>query len=100
MHLIILLLNRKIVDKNKGVIGTMEQKNYDNRLLSRQEAAVILGVKENTLAVWKSSKAYDLPVVKIGRLARYRYADLLDFIERRTVNGPISQEGKCRWRGK
>jgi excisionase family DNA binding protein len=67
-----------------------------NRLLSRKEAAEFLGVKEDTLAVWKSNKAYDLPVVKVGRLARYRYADLLDFIERRTVNKPIPRENKYR----
>lgn len=68
----------------------MDQKNYDNRLLSRQEAAEFLGVKEDTLAVWLSTRKYDLPVVKVGRLARYRYSDLLDFIERRTVNSPIT----------
>lgn len=43
-----------------------------NTLLSRKEAAEFLGVKEITLAVWKSTKRYDLPVVKVGRLVRYR----------------------------
>jgi len=57
------------------------------RLLSRKEAADFLGVKEVTLAVWKSTKRYHLPVIKVGRLVRYRYSDLLDFIERRTVGG-------------
>ena len=59
-----------------------------NRLLTRKEAAAYLGVKELTLALWKSTKRYDLPVVKVGRLAKYRYGDLLDFIEMRTVNKP------------
>ncbi len=59
-----------------------------NRLLTRKEAAAYLGVKELILALWKSTKRYDLPVVKIGRLAKYRYGDLLDFIEMRTVNKP------------
>ena len=56
------------------------------RLLNRKEAAEILGVKVDTLAVWKSTRRYNIPVVKVGRLARYRYSDLLEFIERRTVN--------------
>ncbi|MEN8236950.1 MAG: helix-turn-helix domain-containing protein [Pseudomonadota bacterium] len=56
------------------------------RLLSRKEAAELLGVKVDTLAAWKSTRRYNIPVVKVGRLVRYRYSDLLDFIERRTVN--------------
>ena len=66
----------------------MSQENYDNRLLSRKEAAALLGVTAVTLAIWKSTKRHYLPVVKVGRLARYRYSDLLDFIDRNTVNKP------------
>ena len=57
-------------------------------LLSRQEAAVYLGVTERTLAVWKCTGRYNLPCVKIGRLAKYRKSDLDAFIARRTVGGP------------
>jgi len=57
-----------------------------NHLLTRKEAAKYLGVSEITLGLWKSTKRYNLPVVKMGRLAKYRYGDLLDFVERRTVN--------------
>lgn len=56
------------------------------RLLSRKEAAEFLGVKEMTLGVWQSTKRYEIPMVKVGRLAKYRYSDLMHFIERRTVN--------------
>ena len=66
-----------------------------NRLLSRKEAAEFLGVKVITLAVWKSSKRHNIPVVKVGRLVRYRIGDLLDFIEKRTINEPTA-EGKER----
>lgn len=59
-----------------------------NRLLTRKEAAAFLGVKEITLATWKSNNRYSVPCVKVGRLAKYRYSDLLQFIERRTVNKP------------
>ena len=54
-------------------------------LLSRREAALYLGVSEQTLAIWKCTGRYNLPVVKIGGLAKYRKADLDAFIERRLV---------------
>jgi predicted DNA-binding transcriptional regulator AlpA len=60
-----------------------------NRLLSRKEAAEFLGVSETTLAIWKSSKRYPLPCIKIGGLAKYRTSDLLHFIESRTI-GQVS----------
>ncbi len=65
----------------------MEEPNK-NRLLTRKEAAEFLGVQTITLAIWKSTKRHGLPVVKVGRLAKYRYGDLLEFVERRTVNKP------------
>jgi excisionase family DNA binding protein len=57
-----------------------------HRLLSRKEAAEYLGVKAITLAIWKSTQRYDIPTVKVGRLVRYRFGDLLEFVEKRTVN--------------
>ena len=62
----------------------------EDSLLTRKEAANFLGVKEITLALWKSTNRYKLPVVKMGGLAKYRYGDLLEFINRRTVNNTIS----------
>ena len=53
-------------------------------LLNRQQAAEFLGIKEHTLAVWACNKRYKLPYVKIGRLVKYRYSDLLEFVESRT----------------
>lgn len=64
----------------------MNERN-ENNLLTRKEAADFLGCNEITLATWKSTNRYNLPVVKVGRLAKYRYNDLLKFIDRRTVNG-------------
>lgn len=55
--------------------------NNEDRLLSRKDAAKVLGVTEGTLAVWACTKRYNLPMVKIGRLVKYRYQDLLNFIE-------------------
>ena len=59
---------------------------HNYRLLSRKEAAAFLGVRENTLAVWKSTQRYGIPTVKVGRLVRYRLCDLLEFIEKRPPN--------------
>ena len=53
-------------------------------LLSRREAADFLGVAPQTLAAWKTAGRYDLPVVKVGRLAKYRLADLDAFLQRNT----------------
>ncbi len=52
-----------------------------NPLLSRQQAAAYLGVNERTLANWKCAKRYHLPTFKIGRLVKYRQADLDTFIQ-------------------
>ena len=65
---------------NKSVGGN------SGELISRKQAAAYLDVAERTLAIWKSRKRYDLPVVKMGRLAKYRKSDLDAFIARRTLN--------------
>jgi excisionase family DNA binding protein len=57
-----------------------------NDLLNRGEAARILGVKPQTLAVWVTTKRYGLPFVKIGSLVKYKRRDLDQFIERQTAN--------------
>lgn len=57
-------------------------------LLTRQEAAAILGVQPNTLAVWLCTKRYPLPVIKVGRLVKYRLSDLHDF-----MNANVSIQG-------
>jgi hypothetical protein len=58
-----------------------------DQLLSRAQAAAYLGLSSRTLAVWKSTGRYALPVIKIGRLAKYRKGDLDAFIARSRV-GP------------
>lgn len=54
-------------------------------LLTRREAANYLGVTQSTLAIWASTKRYDLPYIKIGRLVKYRREHLDAFIEKRTI---------------
>ena len=63
-------------------------------LMTRREAAAYLGLTEQTLAVWKCNGRYGLPCVKMGRLVRYRKADLDAFIARRTVGGSVEETAK------
>lgn len=49
-------------------------------LLTTQEAAALLDVSPGTLEVWRCTKRYPLPYVKIGRNVRYRKSVLLAFI--------------------
>jgi excisionase family DNA binding protein len=57
----------------------------NTRLLTPQEVAEFLGVRVNTLNYWRCTGRYELPYTKIGRLVRYRPADVDAFIESRTV---------------
>ncbi len=54
------------------------------KLLTPDQAAEILGITHHTLAVWRSTGRYSLPYVKAGRLVRYRETDVQRFIEKRT----------------
>lgn len=58
---------------------------FQSELLTRIEAAEYLGVTPETLAVWHCTKRYPIPVVKIGKLCKYRKADLDAFIESRVI---------------
>lgn len=62
------------------------QQQFDGAdLLTASETAQKLGVSQHTLAVWRSSGRYSLRFVKIGGCVRYRYSDILEFIESRVV---------------
>jgi predicted site-specific integrase-resolvase len=48
-------------------------------LLKPQDVATRLGVSIATLATWRCTKRYALTYMKIGRLVRYRLADVEAF---------------------
>ena len=55
-----------------------------DRLLTRKEAAEFLGVAPQTLADWASRKGRtprSLPMVRIGKFARYRMSDITAFVD-------------------
>jgi predicted DNA-binding transcriptional regulator AlpA len=60
----------------------------EHQLLTPKEVSDILGISEQTLAIWRCNKRYDLKYVKVGRYVRYRYGDVLEFIQSRTIENP------------
>ena len=62
-------------------------KTFDGHgsLLTREEAATILGLKPQTLAAWACRRKGGLSYVKVGSRVRYRLCDLTEFVERETV---------------
>ena len=58
-------------------------------LLNPRETSEILGVSVGTLAVWRCTNRYPLPYVKVGRVVRYRYGDVLDFLDSQTITPSI-----------
>ena len=61
----------------------MNKQTFFNRLTSI-EVSNILGVTEGTLAVWRCTKRYHLPFVRIGRKIFYHNEDVKAFVESRT----------------
>lgn len=57
-----------------------------NNLMTPQETAAMLKTTPGVLSVWRTTKRYNLKYVKIGKSVRYRLADVLSFIESRTVS--------------
>lgn len=55
-------------------------------LVDTGAAAKLLGVSPHTLAVWRATKRYPLPFVKLGRRVCYRLSDLNEFIELNICN--------------
>ncbi len=47
-----------------------------DKLINRVEAAAILGLRPNTLAIWAITGRYNLPFIRCGRMIRYRASDL------------------------
>ena len=54
--------------------------------MSPDAAAAYLGVAPATLAMWRCTKRYPLPYIKVGRLVQYRKNHLDAFLANRTVD--------------
>ena len=53
-------------------------------LMTPQQTSRVLGVTPETLSVWRCTRRYPLPFVKIGRKVLYIREDINKFIESRT----------------
>jgi len=64
--------------------------NDPNQMLSTQDAAALLGLQPCTLAAWREDGSQPgLAFFKLGKAVRYRYADLLAFIETRKASSTL-----------
>lgn len=54
-------------------------------LINNDQAAAYLGVTPRTLEVWRCTKRYKIPFIKVGRLVRYRQSSLDAFLSSRTI---------------
>ena len=50
-------------------------------LLTAEEAAKLLRVEPQTLAVWRCLKTVDIPFIRAGRKILYKELDILKFVE-------------------
>lgn len=57
------------------------------QLLTPAKVAAILGIAEETLTAWRCTGRQPLPFVKVGRLIRYRRADLTAYLLARMRRG-------------
>jgi excisionase family DNA binding protein len=55
------------------------------KFVDERGAAELLGVTPGTLSVWRCTRRYALPYVKVGRRVRYRVSDLEAWLQSRTV---------------
>ena len=56
-----------------------------HRNLASEAAAEYLGVKPQTLAVWRCTGRYEIPYLKVGRKIMYRLSDLDAWLDSRRV---------------
>jgi hypothetical protein len=56
-------------------------------LLTSEQAEDFLSIAHGTLSVWRCTRRYSIPFIKVGRCVRYRLVDLEAFLVSRTVSG-------------
>lgn len=62
-----------------------------NQMLSTEQAAALLGLRPCTLAAWREDGSQpQLAFFKLGKAVRYRYADLVAFLETRRASSTLA----------
>ena len=59
-------------------------------LLNTEQAAAYLGVTSRTLEVWRCTKRHAIPYIKVGRLVKYRKAELDHWLAQQTVGANLA----------
>ena len=60
--------------------NTTAAEHTGDALLTSEDVARKLAVSEDTLTTWRCTRRQHIPFVKVGRLVRYRPADVSAFI--------------------
>jgi Helix-turn-helix domain len=60
-------------------------RGFETRLLTPHQTRERLGVSIGTLAVWRCTRRYNLPFVRVGSKVMYREEDVERFISSRRV---------------
>jgi len=63
---------------------TSDTIHHPTAMLDTGQAADVLGLRPQTLHEWRTRRVGP-PWAKMGRAVRYRYADLLDYIEAQRI---------------
>lgn len=63
-----------------------------DRLVDEREAARLLGLSVRSLQGWRVKRSDGPPFVKCGRAVRYRWRDLVDWMDRNTVRSTGGSE--------
>lgn len=58
----------------------------NDKLLNSQQTSDYLGITKDTLAVWRTTKRYPIPYIKVGHLIKYKLSDLERWLDSRTKN--------------
>ena len=69
----------------KSTVAHIVADTTSDPLFTEQQAADYLQTAPATLSIWRSTKRYNLPYIKVGRLVRYRKSALDAFLSSRTV---------------
>ena len=59
----------------------------EEQVLTRHEAAKIIGIKPNTFNLWRAEGKPHPPFYKINGMIRFKKSDILAFIESRKIGG-------------
>ncbi len=75
--------------QSQSAVSEIIKKQSTDPLLTPKETAGYIGVTEKTLAVWRCTRRYAIPFIKVGRLVKYRKSALDTFLDSRTRGGEV-----------